>query len=293
MKRRSTRKRLLIILLATVVTLVLVLYVGLPAGSALAAVMPQSSSDGSAPEGFRDLALTTEDGLTLAAWYAAPDNGAAVILVHGAGSGRGSMIDYARMLRDAGFGVLALNVRGFGDSEGPTNRLGWEATPDIAAAAGFLSEQPDVQAIGGLGLSMGGEILLGAAADSPRVQAIVTDGATYRSAAEYESLPSNSPWYRSFSQHIFNAFVRLFTGTTPPERTLLDSIRRAEETQFLFVAAGADDDEIAYNTLFQEAAPARSALWVIPGVGHTAGYAANPEAYQARVADFFTQAMLE
>ena len=68
MKRRSTRKRLFIILLAAVIVLALVLYVGLPMGSALVAVTPQTSPDDPAPDGFSDLTLTTDDGLTLAAW---------------------------------------------------------------------------------------------------------------------------------------------------------------------------------------------------------------------------------
>ena len=291
MKRRSTRKRLFIILLTAVVILALVLYVGLPMGSALVAVTPQTSPDDPAPDGFSDLTLTTDDGLTLAAWYAPPDNEMAVMLVHGAGSGRASTVDYARMLHEAGYGVLALNIRGFGDSEGPTNRLGWEATPDIAAAARFLSEQPDVRAIGALGLSMGGEILLGAAPDVPEIQAIVADGATYRTAADYESLPSNSPWYRSFSQHMFNTFVRLFSGTTPPDRSLRDSVRQAEGTQFLFIAAGAVADEIAYNTLFQDSAPGRSAVWVVPDAGHTGGFATAPDDYTERVISFFSQSL--
>ena len=293
MRRLFTRKRLIIGTGMIVLVVLLILYVGFPFGSALVTATPQTTSDGNAPDGFDHVTLTTGDGVQLAGWYAGPENGAAILLVHGGGDGRGSVRDYAAMLRAHGFGVLALNLRGFGDSAGQINRLGWRATEDIGTAIAFLNQQEGVNAVGGLGLSMGGEALLGAASAFPELKAIVADGATYRSAADYESLPENSAWYRSFSQNTFNAFVRLLTGDTPPERTLLDSIAQSSGTRFLLIAAGTNSDEVAYNTLFHEAVPERSALWVIPDVGHTAGYANDPDAYRTRVASFFNQALLQ
>lgn len=293
MKRFFTRKRLIIAAGVFVLAALLVLYAVLPASMAAVAVAPQMAPDGDPPDGFRAVTLTTGDGAELAGWYADPENGAAILLLHGAGEGRGSLRDYAAMLRAHGFGVLAVNLRGFGDSTGQINRLGWNAGEDIGAAITFLDAQNGVESIGGLGLSMGGEALLGAASAYPELQAVVADGATYRTAADYESLPANNSWHRSFSQRIFNAFVRLFSGDAPPERTLLDSIVRASGTQFLFIAAGDGADEAAYNTLFHEAAPGRSALWVIPGVGHTAGFASDPDAYATQIVEFFSEKLLD
>jgi pimeloyl-ACP methyl ester carboxylesterase len=287
MRRFFTRKRVLVSLVILVLLVLIVLYAGLPLGSALVAVAPQPASGGDAPAGFETVTLTTDDGINLAGWYAGPQNGAVILLLHGAGDGRGSLRDYAVMLREAGYGVLALNLRGFGDSEGQINRLGWRAPDDIGAAVQFLGAQDGVSTMGGLGLSMGGEALLGAASTYPELQAIVADGATYRPAADYESLPTNSVWCRSFSQHIFNAFVRLLSGNTLPERTLLDSVSESGDTQFLFIAAETLEDEVAYNTLFHEAAPDRSLLWVIPDIGHTGGFASAPASYRGQVLGFF------
>ena len=68
----------------------------------------------------------------------------------------------AELLAKHGYGVLALDMSGHGESGGRTNRLAWLGTEDIAAAARYLAEQPGVRSVGALGSSMGGEAVLGA-----------------------------------------------------------------------------------------------------------------------------------
>ena len=70
------------------------------------------------------------------------------------------------MLIRHGYGVLLLDRRGEGASEGDYNAFGWSGEPDLRAAIAFLRRQPDVDParIGGLGLSVGGELLLQTAA---------------------------------------------------------------------------------------------------------------------------------
>lgn len=283
----SKRRGFLRISALVIVLAPIVLYVGFPALMALSAIAPDGSNAGEPPEGFALVTLTTADDVQLGAWYAEPQNGMAIILVHGAGGGRDHVRAFASMLHDNGFGVLAVNMRGYGDSEGRINRLGWDGTRDIGAAVRFLTERDEANAIGGLGLSMGGEILLGAASHYPELQAIVTDGATSRGFNDYISLPMNQPFYRNFTHRIFCFMVGLFSGGSEPETTLVASIKAAETTSFLFIAAGNDDDEALFNELFHTAAGDRGSLWVIPGVGHTGGFSHDPAAYEQRVIDFF------
>jgi pimeloyl-ACP methyl ester carboxylesterase len=270
--------------------LILVIYLGLPTLMALAAIRPDSHQTDDAPQGFASVRMTAEDGIQLGAWYSPPTNGVAVVLVHGAGSGRSSVSAYAAMLQEHGYGVLAVSARGFDDSEGNLNRLGWAGSRDIGAAAAFLQEQADVRTIGGLGLSMGGEILLGAASAYPEIRLIIADGATHRSVQDYVDLPMNGPLYRNFTQRVFTFMVSLFSGEQPPAPTLLESIQAAGTTQFMFIAAGNDEDEVAFNTLFHDAAPELSSLWVVPQVEHTGGFAAYPAEYEQRVISFLEAA---
>lgn len=290
MPQRAWINRRLRWVLGGAVIVLLILYIALPTLMALAVVAEEHTFPGEPPDGFDTVMLTTADGVRLGAWYAPPENGAVIVLLHGAGSGRESVRPYALMLREHGFGVLAVSLRGYGDSEGQINRLGWNGTRDVGAAMAFLAEQDDVQAIGGLGLSLGGEVLLGAASSYPAISAIVTDGATYRSLAEYRSLPLNRPLYRYFTTGVFTVMVRLFSRDLPPSPPLLDSVKAAPETAFLFIAAGNDRSEIAFNTLFHDQAADHSAVWIVPDAGHTEGFSRAPDAYQQRVVAFLTNA---
>lgn len=266
---------------------IMALYVGYPTAMAVVAILPEHETSMSPPDGFSEIGLVTADEVHLGAWYAEPQNGTVIILVHGAGSGRNSLYTYATMFHENGFGVLVLNLRGYGDSEGQINRLGWNGTLDIGAAVDFLI----VDNLGGLGLSMGGEVLLGVASTYPEIQSIAADGATFRSVNDYISLETNRPLYRNFTHQVFSFMVSVFTGDQQPQPILLESIECAENTSFLFVAAGRDDTEITYNQLFYQTAYKRSVLWIIPDVGHTDGFYAVSHEYTERVVDFFNRAI--
>jgi dipeptidyl aminopeptidase/acylaminoacyl peptidase len=100
----------------------------------------------------------------MAGWYAPSRNRAAVVLVHGTGADRSSLLADTRILTDAGFGTLALDIPGQGQSEGRT-RWGVPERQAISAAVDWLSarDEVDPQRIGGFGLSMGAYVLTQAA----------------------------------------------------------------------------------------------------------------------------------
>jgi alpha-beta hydrolase superfamily lysophospholipase len=69
-------------------------------------------------------------------------NGAAVVLLHGAGSTRSDVLDQAAVIAGAGLGVLMLDARGHGESGGRAMDFGWFGDEDIAAATTFLGGTP-------------------------------------------------------------------------------------------------------------------------------------------------------
>ena len=101
------------------------------------------------------------------------------------------------MLVEHGYGVLLFDRRGEGASEGDGNLFGWDGERDIYAALDYLEQRPDVDPgrIGGIGLSVGGELMLQAAAEDDRLAAVVSEGAGTRSLAEeleeYDGMPSS------------------------------------------------------------------------------------------------------
>lgn len=113
----------------------------------------------------------------LPGWFIpAADGGPApgIVLLHGWESARDRTLPNAQVLHAAGFHVLTLDVRGHGDN--PPEALpisGGEFAADARAAIDLLAARPEVTRIGALGHSMGGIGVILAAADDPRVEALV------------------------------------------------------------------------------------------------------------------------
>ena len=76
-------------------------------------------------------------GLAYSLWLPRPQTEirGGVVILHGAGSGKESHHDFARVVLGAGFAALAFDQRGHGESEAPMDD---RVLGDIAAMAGFL-----------------------------------------------------------------------------------------------------------------------------------------------------------
>lgn len=92
--------------------------------------------------GARDVALHTEDGLTLGAWFLPAtdgrDRGMAVLLAPGNGGNRVGRADFARLLSNRGLAVLLLDYRGYGGNPGSPSEDGLLA--DARAGADALED---------------------------------------------------------------------------------------------------------------------------------------------------------
>ena len=77
-----------------------------------------------------------------AAWYVPPRNGTAVVLIHGSTGNRARVADRARLLARHGYGVLAIDLPGNGESDGYSNGLGDNAQPAVTAALDYLEPRP-------------------------------------------------------------------------------------------------------------------------------------------------------
>jgi uncharacterized protein len=286
-KRNRVARWTVILLLVVVIGFMLVL----PAVFAVAVVFPYQGSVGSPPEGFEAITLATSDNVTLGAWYTPPTNGGVIILVHGAGGSRENVRGYADMLVRHGYGVLSLDLRGHGASDGTTNRLGWRGTDDVGAAVAYLQDRAEVTEIGAMGLSLGGEVLLGAASTYPAIRAIVADGPTNRSLDEVRVLESERPIHRKIFEGVYFTVVQLLSGDDPPDPPLLDSMVAAESTTFLLIAGGSNEEEVRFNEVFVETVGERATLWIAPDAKHTGAFKRYPAEYEERVTAFFDDAL--
>jgi hypothetical protein len=237
---------------------------------------------------YEDVSFTTSDGLQLEGWYIPSKNGAAVI----AFPGRSGPQKHARMLARHGYGVLLFDRRGEGASDGDGNLFGWGGEKDIYAAVEFLETRPDVESgrIGGIGFSVGGELMLQAAAQSNGLAAVVSDGAGTRSLAEdLDDIPSPGKWIGLPFLAAKSGAVALFSNTSPPPE-LTELVPRIAPTPLLLIWAPNSGGE-NMNPDYYRLAGQPKAIWAIPEAGHIQGITARPKEYERRVVAFFDRAL--
>jgi len=236
---------------------------------------------GATPE---DVSFTTSDGLRLEGWFVPSRNGATVI----AFPGRSGPQKHARMLVEHGYGVLLFDRRGEGASEGDPNTFGWVGDRDLHAAAGYLQSRPDVdpERIGAIGLSVGGEMLIHAAAHSDAFKAIVSEGASGQSIRD--QLDNMSVRSAILGYAPVTAATALFTSTLPP-RPLRDEVAGIAPTATFFVYGehGQGGTETEPNKRYYAAARGPKQLWEVPNGQHIAGITTEPAEYERRVIGFF------
>ena len=241
---------------------------------------------------FEDVQFRTTDGLLLQGWYIPSKNGAAVI----AFPGRSGPQKQARMLARHGYGVLLFDRRGEGESDGDPNAFGWGGERDLYAAAAYLRSRPDLDPnrIGAIGLSVGGEMLIHAAAHSDAFAAVVSEGASGQSLRDELANPGLRDRLLDLPAQIsLVAAMTVFTDQLPPP-SLKSEVAKIAPAAVFFVYGerGQGGSEEKPNQGFYEAAREPKQLWGVPKGQHIAGITTQPEEYERRVIGFFDAALL-
>jgi len=237
-----------------------------------------------------DVSFTTADGLDLQGWYVPSRNGAAVISF----PGRNGSQKQARMLARHGYGVLLFDRRGEGDSDGEPNSWGWGGEADIKAAIAYLQHRPDVEPdrIGGIGLSVGGEMMIEAAAETDELAAVVSEGAGARSTTEDmdEEHPALEKWTLGFAMSAAKTAAVAVSSNQSPPANLKDLAAKIKQP-LLLIAAPIKGVGEQLNRGYAKAAGESATLWEIPESTHVGGIRARPAEYERRVVGFFDQAL--
>ncbi|MGH2710019.1 MAG: alpha/beta hydrolase [Actinomycetota bacterium] len=240
---------------------------------------------------YRDVVVTTTDGVDLSGWYVPSANSAAVVLVHGSGSTRLNVLDHIEVLARAGYGVLALDARGHGQSEGVAMDLGWLENRTFEAGVSFLSRQPDVEPhrIGVFGISMGAIGAMSAAASDPRIEAVIAEGLSVHSFDDAMTLGWDGWWHLPFYWTVMTG-MDLLSPADPP-MPVRDAIQRIGERPVLFIA-GRGRDERILNRTYTSLASESSELLELPDTKHSQGIWFHHEEWTGRVLSFFDRALL-
>jgi len=189
------------------------------------------------------------DGLAYALHLPDGEPRGGVVILHGAGSGKESHLDYARRCAAHGLAAVAFDQRGHGESDGPMDA---RAAADVATVATVLPPGP----VGLRGSSMGGYLALVAAdvVDAAAVVAICpasADGLADGIAA---------------GRFAFDADVAA-TGAFLAEHPADEAAARLRCPLLLLHAEGDETVPIAHSRALHARAPG-SRLIAVPGGDH-------------------------
>jgi pimeloyl-ACP methyl ester carboxylesterase len=264
--RRSRRRAWILLLFAL---LALGLAASWAVGSAL--TRPSPSDVPAAVPPARDLRLTAEDGLSLAATYrpGRHERSPGVLLLHGVNASRAAAGN-AAWLAGQGYAVLTVDFRGHGESDPANKSFGLHESRDAAAAFAWLKRRQGGAPVAIVGVSLGGAAaLLGdggpLSADALVLQAVYPD-IRHAIRGRIATVAGAGPAWLLEPLLSFQSKPRL--GVWPGRLSPLAALRRYRGP-VLVVGGGADrytpPDET--KALF-DAAPGRKSLFIAAGADH-------------------------
>ena len=278
-------------------------YVGLSVALGHRFTSTRSRSNAPAVEGripaHECVTFPSRDGLRIAAWYVPASAAAgAVILVHGRGAHKGHELeaDPLTLVADlvaSGLSVLAIDLRGHGDSDHARLSYGYHERLDVLGAFDWLRARGyHAGRIGVLGASMGGAAAIAAAAEETGLGAVVTDcafgdfGAVLRRNFPRVLPLRSGTLFLPGTLLAARAMVGVFMHSFRPAEL---ACRLRDRPMLVIHAAGDPFIPVSHARAIAEAAGAQS--WISDCDRHVGSFVAEPEAYRRRVTDFFRQAL--
>jgi hypothetical protein len=159
----------------------------------------------------------------------------------------------------------------------------------------FLKARPEVEPgrIGGIGLSVGGEMMLEAAADNSALAAVVTEGAGARSyKEETEQLAGPDLLLNLLPMAVNQMSLAVFSDMLPPPN-LIDVVPKIAPRPVLLICAPDAGTTETLSPLYRRLIGPSASVWPMPGVEHLQGLQSHPEEYERRVTGFFDRSLLD
>jgi fermentation-respiration switch protein FrsA (DUF1100 family) len=238
---------------------------------------------------YRQVSIHSTDGLALAGWWVPRnDPSRAVVLVSGIEGDKSDkhVVKTASVYAGAGYGVLMIDLRAQGRSEGERVTMGYKEVRDVRGALSWLNDRGFAPGKVVLhGFSLGGATVLRAAPESG-VAAVVEESAySDLPLILRQQLPKVSGLPSLFTPGIF-LMGKLFLGIDPwavrPEK---DARRLCQEGVRLLIIHSKDDEAVPFEHAerIRKACP-EAAFWSIEGYRHVGAYA-HPR-YRERLLNF-------
>jgi fermentation-respiration switch protein FrsA (DUF1100 family) len=242
-----------------------------------------------------EIGFQSRTGVAIAATFFPGARRAVIVLSHGYGDNQAQMLPYAEFLHGAGYSVFTYDMRNRGRSGGEAVTLGALESLDLISAVDYLTTRADVDRgrIGALGLSLGGSTTLLAAANDPRIKAIVDDsgfsdapGVIAGSLQHFVGLPAFP--FAPITTAIAGWRVGIDVNRIRP----VDVVSRIAPRPLLIIHCMGDRIVLPVNSErnFKAAGEPKS-IWRIPAGGHIDGHVVARREYERRVIEFFDRSL--
>lgn len=242
---------------------------------------------------YEDVIFSTQDGLNLSGWYLPSSNGAAIILLHGIASNRIMMLDLAEVIANHGYGVLLMDLRAHGDSDGDIYPFGGPEAEDVRAAVAYLQQNRDdinPERIGIAGWSLGAQTAIIGAYAEPGIQAIVADGPGATAFADWPPPKTVAEWYYFPYDFVYYHFLARHTAVTNP-KPLSEALAEMDARPIFFISSGLPTEQRRLEYLYAAAQEPKS-FWLVPEAGHLGAFRLQPTAYEDQIITFFDKHLL-
>jgi pimeloyl-ACP methyl ester carboxylesterase len=243
---------------------------------------------------YENITITARiDSMQIAGWFIPSESRKVVIIVHGRNQSRtsyGGLVELADYLHRNGLNVVMLDLRGHGQSPDAKYSFGLMERRDVEGAVDWLTQRGyEQEGIGVLGISLGAAAVIGAAAEEPKISAVVEDSGF---AELYPILEA-----RSYSDGGLPGFLLTPTLWMIKLRYGYDlsQVRPVNEVgtiapRPLLIIHSVDDQIVPVENAMQlkEAYP-EAETWILHGPEHACAFYSYPEEYSQRVSSFFNK----
>jgi fermentation-respiration switch protein FrsA (DUF1100 family) len=247
--------------------------------------------------GAREVTIVARDRVTLAASYLVPpvSTGRCVLALHGIGDTREGMTYFSDMFLAQGYGILLPDSRAHGESGGMMITYGLLEKLDALDWAYWLRQQGCAQ-VYGFGESLGGAVLIQAAAVEPAFRAIVAECpySSLESVAEYRiagmtHLPAWAGY--AFAWPIVKSteiYARATYGVALGSVSPVTDIARTQ-TPVLLIHGLSDKETPPSQSEALARANSHASLWLVPNAGHVEASFVEPQEFRRRVLAWFSK----
>ena len=230
--------------------------------------------------------VNSDSGSKISGWHTQPDSSHGVIvLLHGIRGSRLSMLDRARMLHDAGYATVMIDLQAHGESSGDAITAGYLEQHDVRAAVKFARHQHPAEPIGVIGVSLGGAAAL--LASPLDIDALVLES-VYLDIhhAIHNRVTAKLGRLSAIPASLLLMQLQPRLGISPTELRPIDHMPHIECP--VYVVSGAEDQhttESETQAMFSAASDPKQ-LWLVDGAAHVDLLRIDSIEYQQRIVGF-------